>query len=55
MCLEFLKLQVVQFGLNVEMKENLSQIIKDRVQHVEVLGCPSVSDYKTLKIRHSHF
>lgn len=52
---EFETQQVVQFVLNISVKENLSQIIKDLVQHTEVFGLQFVGDHKTLKILHLFF
>lgn len=51
----FETLRAIHFGLNIEIEANLSQIIKDLVQHIEVFGLQSVGDHKTLKILHLHF
>lgn len=41
--------------LNVEVKENRKQIIKDSVHHAEEFGLQSFGDGKTLKELHLHF
>lgn len=44
----FETLQEIQFGLCIEMEENLNQIIKDLLQHVQLLGLQYVGDRKIL-------
>lgn len=46
----FETLQEIQFGLCIEMEENLNQIIKDLLQHVQLLGLQYVGDRKILTI-----
>lgn len=50
----FESVQVVKCGLNVEVKENMNQIIKDFVHPADKFGFQSFGDGKTLKKLHLH-
>lgn len=48
-------LWVVQFGLKVEMEENMGQIVKDFEHHIEDFGLQFIDDPEILKILHLYF
>lgn len=50
----FERVQVVKCGLNVEVKENMNQIIKDLVHHADKFGFQSFGDGETLRKLHLH-